>query len=213
VRGDAGAALIPVVALMLLAVAGADALVAEATRANDAVTWRRLAQTALEEAERTPDDALAWYDVGKMAAERALALDGGNADANFLLAAHRGQIARRRLAAPWIVRDLEQLLGRAIATDPRHARALHMMGRLLRDTPGPLRLLLKGSRDEAESYLLRAVQANPGYAEARVDLAKEYETTGRVREARVQAEAVMAMKGSRHRPAAEALLKRLPPGD
>jgi hypothetical protein len=203
--------MIAVAALLLLASASADALVAEATRVNDAVTWRRLAQTALDEAERNPDQGLAWYDVGKMAAERALALDGANADSSFLLAAHRGHIARRRLAAPWIVRDLEQLLRRAIEADPRHARALHMMGRLLRDTPGPLRLLLKGSRDEAQSYLLRAVHANPGYAEARVDLAREYESTGRVREARVHAEAVMGMTASRHRAAAEALLKRLPP--
>ena len=202
--------LIALAAFLLLATASADELVAEATRVNDAATWRRLAETALDEAAGGHGDPLAWYDVGKMAAERALALDPENADANFLLAAHRGQIARRRIAAPWIVRDLEQLLRRAIDANPRHARALHMMGRLLRDTPGPLRVLLRGSRGEAESYLLRAVQANPASAEARVDLAEEYASTGRTREARAQAEAVMAMKDSRHRPAAEAILKRLP---
>jgi hypothetical protein len=205
-----GDALITLLAMMLLAAATAEHLVAEATRVDDAVTWRRLADTALDEAERDQADPLRWYEVGKMAAERALVLDPGSADAHFLLAAHRGHIARRRLAAPWIVRDLEQLLGRAIALDPGHARALHMMGRLLRDTPAPLRLLLRGSRSEAESYLFRAVQAAPGHAEARVDLALEYERTGRLREARIHAEAVMSMRTSRHRPAAEALLDRLP---
>ncbi|MBI1737005.1 MAG: hypothetical protein HYR51_17690 [Candidatus Rokubacteria bacterium] len=196
---------------MLLAAATAEDLVADATRINDARTWRRLAETALDEADVAGADALRWYDIGQMAAERAIALEPGNADAQFLLAAHRGHIARRRLAAPWIVRDLEQRLRRALELDPRHARALHMMGRLLRDTPGPLRLLLNGSRSQSESYLCRAVQADPGYAEARLDLAEEYESMGRVRDARAQAAAVAAMKGSKHRPAAEALLKRLPP--
>ena len=197
----------------LLAAAAPDEMIAEASRVNDAATWRRLADTALAEAERDADDPLRGYDAGKLAAERALALDGGNADAYFLLAAHRGQIARRRLAAPWIVRDLEQLLRRALEIDPRHARALHMMGRLLRDTPGPLRLLMRGSRSESESYLARAVQANPNYPEARLDLAKEYESTGRFREARAQADAVMALPTSKHHAEVEALLKRLPPPD
>jgi len=212
-RHDGGDALSALVLVVLLAAASPDELLAEAARVNDAVTWRRLADVALEEAERDQDDPLRWYDAGKLAAERAIALDAGSADAYFLLAAHRGHIARRRLAAPWIVRDLEQLLRRALEIDPRHARALHMMGRLLRDTPGPLRLLMRGARGEAESYLARAVQADPSYAEARVDLAKEYESTGRVREARAQAEAVMAMPASKHRAEAEALLKRLPPTD
>lgn len=173
-------------------------------------TWVRIARAALHAGDLAGEEGLRWYDVGKPAAERAIALDRRNADAHFLLAAHRGHIAKRRFAAPWIVRQLEEHLRGALEIDPRHSRALHMMGRLLRDTPAPLRLLLRGSKSEAEQYLRRAVEADPDFAAARLDLAEEYESAGRVREARAQAEAVLALKSPKHRAAAEALLKRLP---
>lgn len=183
---------------------------AAALEPSQTSTWVRIARAALHAGDLAGEDALRWHDIGKPAAERAIALDRGNADGHFFLAAHRGHIAKRRFAAPWIVRQLEEHLRSALDIDPRHSRALHMMGRLLRDTPGPLRLLLRGSKSEAEQYLRRAVEADPNFTAARLDLAEEYERTGQVREARAQAEAVLALRSPKHRTAAEALLKRLP---
>src|SRR5262249_25418613 len=54
----------------------------------------RLAAAALTAAAWTSGDRLRWYQLGKTAAERAVALDQRDAEALFLLAAHRGQIAR-----------------------------------------------------------------------------------------------------------------------
>jgi hypothetical protein len=179
----------------------------------------RLAETAMSLGARADSDPLRWYMLGARAAERAVALDATSADAHFLLAAHRGQVARRQrsvrgLAVPG---ELEQHLLRALALDPRHPRALHMMGALLRDTPLFLRGSLKGSRTDVERYLLAAVAADPEFAEARIDLAKHYRDTGKTAEARRQAEAVVQMTPQtrgrawheKHRPAAEALLKEL----
>ena len=120
--------------------------------------------------------------------------------------------------SPTIVADLEKHLLRALALDPRHARANHMMGMLLYRTPGPLRLLLAGKRDQVESYLLRSVESDPNFAEARLDLAQFYQETGRPAQARIQAQAILAMTDpssrrvwmEKYRPAAEALLKTLP---
>ena len=155
----------------------------------------KLAETAMSMGPWAAGDPLRWYELGARSAERAVTLDANSADAHFLLAAHRGQIARRQrslrgLAVPG---ELEQHLLRALALNPRHPRALHMMGVLLRDTPVLLRGSLKGSRSDVERYLVAAVAADPDFAEARIDLAKHYRDAGNTAEARRQAEAVMQM--------------------
>ena len=175
------------------------------------------AAAALEAGEATASDPLRWYELGRQAAERAVALDSGNAHAHFLLAAHRGQIAKRRLVAPSIVGELEERLRRCLALNPRHARALHMLARLLRDTPIVLRPYLKGSRADVERYLIAAVEADPNFPQARLDLADHYRSQGHIAQARAQAQAVIEMTRptnprtwrEEHRPAAEALLKKL----
>jgi thioredoxin-like negative regulator of GroEL len=138
----------------------------------------------------------------------------------FLLAAHRGQIARlqKDLAGLVVPRELERLLSRALALNPRHARSLHMMGVLLERTPAPLRLLLKGSAGDVEKYLLAAIEADPNFSEARLDLAKYYASRRQTAQARAQLQAVLQMKDPtrprawrvKHRPAAAVLLNALP---
>jgi len=166
----------------------------------------------------TGGDALRWFQLGEQEAERALALNEANADAHFLLAANRGQVANRKLASPSIVADLEQHLLRAVQLNPRHAFALHMMAILLRDTPFFLRGYLKGSRNDVERYLVTAIEADPNLARARLDLAEYYRSAGQIAKARAQAQAVIEMTNPTQkrrwretdRPAAEALLKKLP---
>ena len=94
-----------------------------------------------------------------------------------------------------------------------------MMGVLLYRTPGPLRVLLKGSASDAERYVLAAVEADPNFSEARLDLARYYVSRRQTSQAGAQLQAVLQMKSptrprawrEKHRPAAEALLKELPP--
>lgn len=179
----------------------------------------KLAEAALQLGDAS-SDGLTWYEAGERAAERALALDEASAHAHFLLAANRGHVAKRRSiieTRPSIVADLEQHLARALTLDPRHARALHMMGILLRDTPVLVRFYLKGKRSDVERYLVAAVEADQSFPQARLDLADLYRGTGRPAAARAQAQAVLEMapplRGrlwrERYRPAAEAILRRL----
>ncbi|MBI2204199.1 MAG: hypothetical protein HYU41_10160 [Candidatus Rokubacteria bacterium] len=182
----------------------------------------KLAAAALDLGDAAGSEALRWYALGEAAAERATALDRGDAHAHFLLAANRGKAARRRPifeVSPRIVAQLEEHLMKALELDPRHARALHMLGMLLRDTPLILRWTLKGSRNDVTRYLVAATEADPNYAPARLDLAEHYKNEGLVSEARAQAQAVIDMKQpgrarrwrEKYRPAAEALLESLPP--
>ena len=93
-----------------------------------------------------------------------------------------------------------------------------MMGVLLERTPAPLRLSLRGSASDSEEYLLAAIDADPNFSEARLDLARHYASRRQTAQARAQLQAVVQMKSptrprawrEKHRPAAEALLKELP---
>jgi len=198
------------------------ALYEEAARLepNSTEIQLKLADAALTIAAWTSGDRLRWYQLGKSAAERAVALDQNDAEALFMLAAHRGQIAslQKDLGGLLVPQELERLLSRALALNSRHARALHMMGMLLHRTPGPLRLLLKGSASNAETYLVAAIEADPNFSEARLDLARYYASRRQTSQARAQIHAVLQMTSptrprawrEKHRPAAEALLKELP---
>jgi tetratricopeptide (TPR) repeat protein len=180
----------------------------------------KLADAALTVAAWTSGDRVRWYQLGKTAAERAVALDPNDAEALFMLAANRGQLAslQKNLGGVLVPQELERLLSRALALNPRHARALHMMGVLLERTPAPLRLLLKGSASDAERYLVAAIDADPNFSEARLDLARYYLSRRQTSQARAQLQAIVQMKSptrprawrEKHRPAAETLLKELP---
>jgi tetratricopeptide (TPR) repeat protein len=187
---------------------------------NSVEIQRKLADAALTMAAWTSEDKLRWYQLGKTAAERAVALDQNDAEALFLLAANRGQIAslQKDLGGLFVPQELERLLSRALASNPRHARALHMMGVLLERTPAPLRLSMKGRASDAEKYFVAAVEADPNFSEARLDLAKHYASRRQTAQARAQLQAIVQMKSptrprawrEKHRPAAEALLKEQP---
>jgi hypothetical protein len=187
--------------------------------ATNAAIRIKLAEAALELGDVSAD-GLAWYELGQTAAERAVELNEGDAHGHFLLAANRGHVARRRSifqVGPSIVGDLEQHLRRALTLNPRHARTLHMMGVLLRDTPLIARFYLKGKRSEVERYLVAAVEADPRFPQARLDLAEFYRGTGRAALARPQAQAVLDMTSSsgdrlwreKYRSEAAALLESL----
>ena len=188
-----------------------------------AVPYIRIAEVslALGDGVKEKEKSLAWYREGEHAAEQAIQHQENSADAHFLLAANRGKVVNLLpfwKVSPTIVADLEKHLQRALALDPNHARANHMMGMLLYRTPGPLRLLLTGKRDQVEGLLLRSIKSDPSSAAARLDLARFFQETDRPAKARTHAEAILAMHEAsssrawreKYRPAAEQLLKSLP---
>ena len=181
----------------------------------------QMARACLALGDWLPNGNLPWYERGEQAAERALNLKEDSAEAHFYLAANRGKVVNLRpfwKVSPLIVADLENHLLRALELEPRHARALHMMGILLERTPGPLRLLLAGKKDQVEDYLKRAMEADADrYAYIRWSLAEFYRDAGRTDQAGAQAQALLAMTHpvdrrmwvEEYRPAAEALIKNL----
>ena len=187
---------------------------------RDPRPWIRAARVCLALGDANVDNALAWYERGERAADRALVLKEDSADAHFYLAANRGNAVNLKpfwKVSPGILAELEQHLARALALDSRHAPALHMMGMLLDRAPGALRMLLVGKKEHVEDYLTRAATAGPNYAYIQWSLAQFYVEKGRSAEAQAQARKVVAMRtpidhrrwAAEFRPAAVALLKKL----
>lgn len=184
--------------------------------ARDATIQVKMAAASLELGTKTKEGALEWFQRGEQAARRAVALDPKSAEGYFLIAANRGKAAKLLplwKVSPTIVGQLEKDLLRALTLDPRHARALHMEGMILYKTPAPLRVFLDGKKSDVERYLTSAIKADPSFAPARLDLAEYYLAQKRPADARVQAQAVLDIKAARsqrYKPAAEALLRRIP---
>lgn len=141
---------------------------------------RYLAHPADEEAAVAfADTAFEWADFATKDAERAaLAEEGiaamrevllGNPDsgpAHYLLALNLGQLARTKtLGALKIVREMEQLLQKAIELDPKgyHAGAHRSLGLLYLEAPGwPASI---GSKSKARQHLEKALQLAPDHPE------------------------------------------------
>ena len=112
------------------------------------------------------------YEEGARIARRAINLGESNAQAHYLYAANLGSAVQLEgvMASALTVSELKAHVRRALELKHDYAPALHMMGMMLEELPW----FLGGDREGALSYLKRAVAADPGYAHARLDLAKAH---------------------------------------
>jgi len=153
-----------------------DALLAQKTqRASDPDFLVRLADVYLDLGDDVYiDESMrrAAYEEGARIARRAIDLQEHNAHAHYLYAANLGSAAQLKgvMASALIITELKEHARRALELKANHAPALHMMGMMLEELPW----FLGGDREGALNYLKRAVAADPGYAHARLDLAKAY---------------------------------------
>lgn len=141
---------------------------------SDVHTLVRLADLYLDLGDNYQEEGKrrAAYEEGARLAQRAVAIDGSNADAHYLYAANLGSAAQLKgaMASALTINDLKAHVRQALALQPDHAPALHMMGMMLEELPW----FLGGDRAGALSHLQRAVVADPHYVHARLDLAKLY---------------------------------------
>jgi tetratricopeptide (TPR) repeat protein len=129
-------------------------------------------------------------------AQRALDLQEANADAHYLYAANLGSAAQLKglTASALIVRELKMHVARALELQKDHAPALHMMGRMLEELPW----ILGGDAEAALRYLKQAVQADPRYEHARLDLAKAYLKRNDVAAARLELQTLIGSTPAAH---------------
>jgi tetratricopeptide (TPR) repeat protein len=186
--------------------------------ASDPAFLVRLADVYLDIGDNEAQESAmrrAAYEAGAAVAKRAIELREADAHAHYLYAANMGSAAQLKglMASAFTVQELQRHVKRALELNPRHPAALHMMGRMLEDLPW----LLGGDAAAALIHLRRAVEADPAYLHARVDLAKAYLKRKEVESARRELAVVLqepltpdaSPSRRRHRAEAQRLLDSL----
>ena len=194
---------------------------ARAADSKDPDTLLRLAGLYLDMGDNLFNDTpsrIKAYEEGTRAAHRALEFREADAQAHFLYAANLGSAMQLKgmLASALGVRDLKTHTARSLELKKDHAAALHMMGMLLEELPR----LLGGDREAALDHVQRAVMVSPGFAHARLDLAKMYLKRHDSERARQELRAIVTMEQPtdpyawkrREKPEAEQLLKTIDSG-
>jgi len=128
------------------------------------------------------DDKLAAYDRGREIGRRAIELAPKSPDAHLWYAINTARwgetkgVLRSLFLLPTIREELTVLL----ELDPRSVRAHVLVGNVLLEVPG----FAGGDRAKAEEHFKKALEIDPRFTNARVDLARVYIADARYADAR-----------------------------
>jgi tetratricopeptide (TPR) repeat protein len=174
------------------------------------------------------------YDVARTYAEAAIRADSNDAEGHFAYANALGQLSRTRGGRERVrfAREIYDATARALALNPDHPGALHVIGawhaeirRLSGLTRFFARTLLgagfmsRASRDSAVVHLERSVANEPDYLFHHLELAQVYLELDRDDDARRELEAVLALPPTsdvldeKHQAEARRLLAELRPNE
>ena len=138
----------------------------------------------------TAEDKLAAYDRGREIGQRAVELAPRSHDAHLWFAINTARwgetkgVLRSLFLLPTIRQELETLL----ELDPRSVRAHILVGNVLLEVPG----FAGGDRAKAEEHLKKALEIDPRFTNARVDLARVYIADARYADARRELQRVVS---------------------
>jgi len=137
----------------------------------------------------TAEAKLAAYDRGREIGERAVELAPKSVDAHLWYAINTARwgetkgVLRSLFLLPTIRRELDTLL----ELDPRSVRAHILAGNVLLEVPG----FAGGDRAKAEEHFKKALEIDPHFTNARVDLARVYIADARYADARRELQRVV----------------------
>ena len=137
----------------------------------------------------TAEDKLAAYDRGREIGQRAVELAPKTPDAHLWYAINTARwgetkgVLRSLFLLPTIREELRILL----ELDPRSVRAHILAGNVLLEVPG----FAGGDRAKAEEHFKKALEIDPRFTNARVDLARVYIADGRYADARRELQRVV----------------------
>jgi len=137
----------------------------------------------------TVEAKLAAYDRGREVGQRAAELAPKSVDAHLWYAINTARwgetkgVLRSLFLLPTIRRELDTLL----ELDPRSVRAHILAGNVLLEVPG----FAGGDRAKAEEHFKKALEIDPRFTNARVDLARVYIADARYADARRELQRVV----------------------
>lgn len=163
-----------------------------------ALAFKSLALLRLGDLEKREEAKLKLYEGGRAVAEEAIAADASSAEAHFYRGANMGRWGQTKgvLNALFLLGDVRSAFNTALKLDPNHADARLALGRVDEEVPG----LMGGSRERAEAAYRKAIEMDPRFTRAMLDLAEFLKKQGRKEEAkqwidRVRAEQNPSKKG------------------
>ncbi|MFA6029529.1 MAG: hypothetical protein WC969_06735 [Elusimicrobiota bacterium] len=132
--------------------------------------------TRLAERRKAPRERLELFERARLLLERSLSLREASADAHFWLGLALGRVGQTRgmLRSLFLVGPIKENMRRAIALDPGHGGAHHVLGEMLRQLPG----FAGGSKKRAISELETAVRLSPDWTANYPALAEAYLDAG-----------------------------------
>jgi len=130
----------------------------------------------------TAEDKLAAYDRGREIGKRAVELAPKSHDAHLWYAINTARWGETKgvLRSLFLLPTIREELGILLELDPRSVRAHILAGNVLLEVPG----FAGGDRVKAEEHFKKALEIDPRFTNARVDLARVYIADARYADAR-----------------------------
>jgi tetratricopeptide (TPR) repeat protein len=118
----------------------------------------------------TTEDKLAAYDRGREIGKRAVELAPRNPEAHVWYGINTGRwgLTKGVMRSLFLLPTVREEVDATLALDPRNLRALALSGNVFLEVPA----LFGGDRDRAEQQFRRALEIDPHFTVARVDLAR-----------------------------------------
>ena len=137
----------------------------------------------------TVDDKLAAYDRGREIGQRAVELAPRNPEAHVWYGINTGRwgLTKGVMRSLFLLPTVREQVDATLALDPRNLRALALSGNVYLEVPG----LFGGDREKAEQQFRRALEIDPHFTVARVDLARVLIAKGQYADARRELQRVI----------------------
>jgi tetratricopeptide (TPR) repeat protein len=118
----------------------------------------------------TTEEKLAAYERGREIGQRAVELAPRNPEAHVWYGINAGRLGLTKgvMRSLFLLPTVREQVDATLALDPRNLRALALSGNVFLEVPA----LFGGDRDRAEQQFRRALEIDPHFTVARVDLAR-----------------------------------------
>ena len=140
----------------------------------------------------TTDEKLAAYDRGRELGKRAVELAPRDPEAHVWYGINTGRwgLTKGVMRSLFLLPTVREQVEATLALDPRNLRALALSGNVYLEVPG----LFGGDKEKAEQQFRQALEINPRFTVARVDLARVLIARGRHTDARRELQRVIDEK-------------------
>ena len=137
----------------------------------------------------TTEDKLAAYDRGREIAKRAVELAPKNPEAHVWYGINAGRwgLTKGVMRSLFLLPTVRQEADTTLELDPKNLRALALSGNVFLEVPG----LFGGDRAKAEQQFRKALEIDPHFTVARVDLARALIAGSRYADARQELQRVI----------------------